>query len=416
MVGTRPVADMLDPYPILSNSITFGTQGGKSSSLSDNNGRTESCRPGECVASLPFWRLGAPGRGGSFLAVGWTGGWTASFRCSCATNAGGAVCSSDASCSVCAACCKDYLTGSDCSKCAAEQCNNGCGAGECSSCGSCSAATANQLRFTGGQKDFASMLLPREQIRTPTTVFMHYASNRSADAQSSSDHSLASRAHNLWRSLMIARFTPRVGSFDQPWGQRTIADMPLAASSGQFGGYNPAARMIAGIENISKHKLGLTHWWIDAGWWNTSTGLVNWFPSPAAPHCSVGDWDPDGPGAPGPDGQPIMPNGLAPVGAAAKANDIKLMLWFEPERVCEGTSLIRQHRNFTLSDPMNCRPPKVCNYWPGINLYNLADPAVLDFMVEKLASVIAKVGVDHYRQVRKTPRWTRISWANLSLF
>ena len=61
---------------------------------------------------------------------------------------------------------------------------------------------------------------------------------------------------------------------------------------------------------------------------------------------SVGNWTPN---------TTRFPNGLGPVGAAAAAGGLKLLLWFEPERVMEGTELWKRRPElYTKLPPAEC--------------------------------------------------------------
>ena len=75
-------------------------------------------------------------------------------------------------------------------------------------------------------------------------------------------------------------------------------------------------------------KLGLEALWTDAGW------FTGGWPGGA------GNWDPR---------KDAYPNGMGPVAAAAKENNMIYGLWFEPERVMAGTTVQREHPEWCLA-------------------------------------------------------------------
>lgn len=117
------------------------------------------------------------------------------------------------------------------------------------------------------------------------------------------------------------------------------------------------------IEGAKKVK-GLDTLWLDAAWFKVG------FPQGVGNFCFAEGF----------------PNGLKPVSDKAHAEDMKFVLWFEPERVYQGTELYAQ-------------PQMLYQYEQnGNRLLNLGDPAVLAWLKNKLIAMIRENGIDVYRQ------------------
>lgn len=100
-----------------------------------------------------------------------------------------------------------------------------------------------------------------------------------------------------------------------------------------------------------------------------------------------------------------FPNGLRPVSAYAHEHGLRFMLWFEPERVHEGTEVDREHPEFLL--PLD-REDGAGKY-PD-RLFDLGNPAAFAWLRDKLIGLIEENGVDCYRQdfnIDPLPFWRR---------
>lgn len=121
----------------------------------------------------------------------------------------------------------------------------------------------------------------------------------------------------------------------------------------------------------------LDYAWYDAGWYDTSkTG--DW-------RCSVGDWKVD----------PVKyPDGFGTVSAYLNGNGVKSLLWYEPERVPNTSNLYKT----VSTDP--ARASWLIEPTNGSNdcLWNMGDPAALEFMIDYISSSLIENGVSYYRQ------------------
>ena len=84
---------------------------------------------------------------------------------------------------------------------------------------------------------------------------------------------------------------------------------------------------------------------------------------------------------------PGFPNGLKPVSDYAHENGMKFVVWFEPERVYEGSDLYPQTEKLLMTDPEN-----------ETRLFNLSDPGSRRWLTDTLISMIRDNGIDIYRQ------------------
>lgn len=82
-----------------------------------------------------------------------------------------------------------------------------------------------------------------------------------------------------------------------------------------------------------------------------------------------------------------FPRGLKPVTDEAHKAGLKFVLWFEPERVFEGSDLYNQTEKLLIYPP-----------YYDTRLYNLGNPEALAWLEETLVRLIRENGVDVYRQ------------------
>ena len=79
--------------------------------------------------------------------------------------------------------------------------------------------------------------------------------------------------------------------------------------------------------------------------------------------------------------------GLMPVSNEAHENGMKFMVWFEPERIYEGSDLYKYKQDFLL---------KVED--PTTFLFNLCDEEAWNWLYSTLSRMIRENGIDYYRQ------------------
>lgn len=204
--------------------------------------------------------------------------------------------------------------------------------------------TARTLRVTGGQELTSLILEPGEEVRSPLVVLNFWQGD-------------ATRAQNLWRRWMLAHNTPRV---------KGKAAGPILSSLMIVGPDLMEANQIDFIDAWRKNGIALDYWWVDAGWY------------PCGEHWSqVGTWEPD---------SMRFPNGIQAVAAKAHAEDMGLILWFEPERVSPGSWLVENHPEWCIKINDHDR------------LLNHGHPEANAWITDLVDDYLANRGVDLYRQ------------------
>ncbi|MBI1926999.1 alpha-galactosidase, partial [Candidatus Poribacteria bacterium] len=179
------------------------------------------------------------------------------------------------------------------------------------------------------------------------------------------------RGHNLFRRFILAHHTRLQNPTDGSAGASPSQLPGPFAFSGypQLGlEFNKATEhnQIALAERCREFGLEPEYWWIDAGWFEGRwpNGVGNWFVRK------------DG-----------FPNGLRPVSDAVKQMGMGFLLWFEPERVHQGTWLDREHPDWVLRIPD--RPN---------GLLNLGVPEVRRWLTDHISGMIESEGISIYRQ------------------
>jgi alpha-galactosidase len=200
------------------------------------------------------------------------------------------------------------------------------------------------FRARAGQELTHLRLHPGEEIRTPMCVAMFYRGDYF-------------RAQNRWRRWMLDCVVPRAdGGLPKP----------IFASS--LGLHQSLTTETDGINRYTSHGAELTHWWMDAGW----------YPCPDGQWWVVGSWWP----AP-----PRFPNGLKPISDLAHSKGLKLILWFEPERVHPGTWLYQVHPEWLLRAP-----------GADDRLLDLGNKQAWIWLMDHVDQQLTEQGVDVYRQ------------------
>ena len=167
------------------------------------------------------------------------------------------------------------------------------------------------LRIRAGQEGLRTKLLPGEELRSPLLVLQFWQGDRL-------------RAQNLWRRWMMAHSMPKPGGQLPPpqfvaSSSRAYEEMIKANEQNQ----------IMHIDRYLEEGLKLDYWWMDAGWYIQQQGWPQ-----------VGTWQVD---------PQRFPRGFRPISEHAHARGVKILVWFEPERVMPGTWLYDQHPEWLLT-------------------------------------------------------------------
>ena len=161
-----------------------------------------------------------------------------------------------------------------------------------------------------GQEQVKTKLLPGEEIRSPLIVLQFGTGD-------------FNRAQNLWRRWMKAYGMPHPGGKLPPpqfvaSSSRAYEEMIKANEQNQ----------IMHIDRYLEEGLKLDYWWMDAGWYIQQQGWPQ-----------VGTWEVD---------PKRFPHGFRPISDHAHAKGVKILVWFEPERVMPGTWLYQNHPEWLL--------------------------------------------------------------------
>lgn len=202
------------------------------------------------------------------------------------------------------------------------------------------------LSVRGGQQRTRLRLAPGEEIRTPLTAVLLYAGDW-LDGQ------------NQWRRWMLAHNVPRRGGLP---GAMTAVCCGLRLSE---------AQQMQCVEACLRGGARYDYWWVDAGWYENNG---DWYQAPG-----VGTWQPDA---------RLYPRGMRPFADFVHERGMKLVLWFEPERVCEGRWVWEHHPEWLPA----WNPADRCR------MLNLGLPAVRQWITSTVGDAIAAWGVDLYRQ------------------
>lgn len=217
-------------------------------------------------------------------------------------------------------------------------------------------------------------LHPGEEVRSPSIALLFW---KGVDRLA---------GHNLFRRFILAHHTPLING-------RPV-ELPLSHGVG-FGGPFPCneyvcateSYAVAMIDRLKQFGLEVENCWIDAGWYENAT--KNWWQG-------VGNWTVN---------RANFPRGLKPVTDAARQWGGKgFVVWFEPERVYEGTWLDREHPDWLTKLPGS----------PN-RLLNLGDPRALDWLTNHISNFIQTEGVTIYRQdfnFDPYPYWQAMDTAN----
>ena len=199
-----------------------------------------------------------------------------------------------------------------------------------------------------GQREFSAALLPGEEIRTPRVSLTFYHS------------SYPVKGFNLFRDF--------VRDCLEPDNMTNLTSFVLADEFSTL----TADELVEKAEAVPSEKLAyFNNFWMDAGWYDYTDSWAD----------GVGTWTAN---------TQKFPATLRQVGDAAAAMGKRYLLWYEPERVREGTYLYEEGEKHAgwligLEDEDNY-------------LWNLADDDAADFLAGYISASLKENGVTVYRQ------------------
>lgn len=218
--------------------------------------------------------------------------------------------------------------------------------------------TDKSINIKTGVEGVKFKLLPGEQIRTSSVVIMSYENGQN-------------NAHNRFRRLIKEQYS-LIGKPGRP------DQGPLCTMSW---GEVPTGKMLERIDRMAAEGFGFEYYWIDAAWYGSSDGC--------SPNEFEGDW-----GSQTGNWQVnsrTHPDGLRDVAKAVKKNDMKFLLWIEPERVINTNPTPQENPEWFLKIPEDTSPSQ---NW----LLNLGKPEALKATIELVSGFISDLELDCYRQ------------------
>lgn len=203
------------------------------------------------------------------------------------------------------------------------------------------------IHIRAGQELTHFKLLPGEEVRSPLIVLQFWNGDWI-------------RAQNIWRQWMMAHSMPKPGGKLPPpqfvaSSSRAYEEMIKANEQNQ----------IMHIDRYLEEGLKLDYWWMDAGWYVNKTGWPN-----------VGTWEVD---------PKRFPQGFKPISAHAHSKGVKILVWFEPERVTAGTWLTENHPEWVLGGAKG-------------GLLNLGNSEAWKWLTNHIDKLLTEQGIDLYRQ------------------
>lgn len=227
-------------------------------------------------------------------------------------------------------------------------------------------AGKSNIGFSAGMEGTDLFLYPQESIRTPKVAILQW---NGADRQD---------GNNALRRFLLAHHSPRFGS-----GEPVVPPLCMGMDYGDpapSGEYESLTELL-GRAIVERHRnFGIMPevFWLDAGWYEGNNAPASreqgrWW------YSTVGSWEAD---------STRFPNGLKPMADDMHKEGAKFMVWFEPERVYEGTIIDREHPEWLLKlkDGNKSR------------LLNIGNPEALDYLCTSIGDFIEKSGIDYYRQ------------------
>ncbi|MBL7223728.1 MAG: alpha-galactosidase [Candidatus Brocadiae bacterium] len=207
----------------------------------------------------------------------------------------------------------------------------------------------NGLHLRAGQERTHLKLLPGEEIRTPLIALQVYRGDWL-------------RAQNVWRRWMLAHNLPRLENGKVP------GPLMPAASSNQCHEMQNAneTNQKQFIDGYLDNGVHIDFWWMDAGWYVNGTSWPR-----------VGTWEVD---------RTRFPKGLRAISDHAHGRGVRILVWFEPERVTPGTWLYEKHPEWLLGADGQQK------------MLYLGNPEARKWLTDHVAKLMTDEGIDIYRQ------------------
>ena len=229
---------------------------------------------------------------------------------------------------------------------------------------------ATGVRVTAGMRNLRLSLRPGENVRGPRVLQLYW--------QGADDY----RGHNLFRQLMFKHVMPRVD------GQ--VVTPPIAQTGTAFYEVDRGteADQLAHLKSLE--GLGFEYFWVDAFYGRDNFPTVGNYVLPVMRGFN----------------QKRYPHGFTNIAKAIDRAGMKYIQWFEPERICPGTLMAKEHPEW-VALPETGR-------W---GMFNLAIPEAREYITKYLDDMVKNHGIDCLRfdnavGYHTTPGYDQL-WAKL---
>jgi len=215
-------------------------------------------------------------------------------------------------------------------------------------------ATEDTLTMVAGMTSTDIALHAGESMRTPSIVMTFFTGDRVDGNQ-------------VYRDMVQQYYTPADESGEP------VTELPLTINAWGGAGVTTQLNTIASAEAIGWPYDVL---WVDAGWHGNIASVDTYDMAWAQ---EVGNWYVN---------KEIYPDGLSVVSDAVHKEGKEYLLWFEPERVIEGTDIDVNHSEYVMPASDSAM----------FKLYNLASDEATDYLIELISGILNDNGIDWYRQ------------------
>ena len=219
------------------------------------------------------------------------------------------------------------------------------------------------IRLTAGMQTMHLKLSPGETIRSPRILQLYWFGK---------DPFLG---YNLFRRVMLAHIVPRSD------GRPVVPPIAHMGTSLYELNDTNEANVLAHLRSIE--GLGFELFWMDAYW--TKGGFPNGMGNYGFPLKRVEPAD-------------RFPNGLKAISDAVHNAGLGYIMWFEPERVADGTYLAKEHPDWVITLPgrsvrANLGQPDAREY----GLLNLGIPEAREYLTKYLIAAIRRYRLNWLR-------------------
>ncbi|MBQ9335969.1 MAG: alpha-galactosidase [Lentisphaeria bacterium] len=235
-------------------------------------------------------------------------------------------------------------------------------------CGPYPFGCGRKSRIRCGMSRSHFRLRPGEKLMQPG-ILLHFREGKSIrDGQ------------NQFRRFILAHNSPRDSRGE-------LLKPPL--SLGVWGGLE-TAKQLSRVQVVQEKQLPYEEWWIDAGWMGASGPCPHFLedsPIRSDWPFRVGSWEFN---------RYAHPDGFRPISDAVHRAGMRLLVWFETERVSSrsGASVLTEHPEWLLGHCASSVPGKS----EGNFLLDLGNPEAREYLLNTICGIIDREGIDDYRE------------------